>query len=111
MINQDDAEIGATVWLRAHTKVAPPECYLRLAAVLVDVKAEWPMVKVRVFDAKAPDEGREIKVHRDNIGLNPKVVKKEKGGDMVGSAEDGPAGKIRTMGTPVPNVDGQDVLF
>lgn len=110
MNEQQDAEIGQSVWLRPHTKQAPAECYARLAAVIVSYR-DWPMVRVRVFDKKDPEEGREIRVHRDNIGLNPKTVKKDKGGDMVGS-HDGEAGrKIKTMGTPIPNLDGQDVLF
>lgn len=116
MREQTEAELGTTVWLRPFTKQAPAECYARLAAVVVSYD-RWPMVLVRVFPTAElrpgydPDRGKEMLIHRDNIGLNPKTVKREKGGDRVGSEEDEPGRRIRTMGTPVPNIDGQDVLF
>lgn len=116
MINQEDAELGQSVWLRPATKQAPPECYRRLAAVLVSYD-KWPMVLVRVFPTSElrpgynPDIGKEMLVHRDNVGLNPKVIKREKGGDMVGSIDDAPERKVRVLGRPVPPIDGQDVLF
>jgi hypothetical protein len=113
MINQYDAEIGETVWLRASTKAAPRECHLGLAAVLVDVSTDWPMVTVNVPDATRPEGVRPVKVHRQNVGLRPKVVKREKGGDQVGGGteDNAPERKVRVLGKPVVDLDGQDVLF
>jgi hypothetical protein len=99
VINKEDAEIGQTVYPRAFTKQAPRECYLGLAAVLVSVD-EWPMVIVRIFDDPDQPRGREIKLHRDNVGLHRKTVKREKDGDRVGGTE-GPMARVPVLGKPV----------
>lgn len=111
MNKQDEAEPGDTVYLRASTRQAPRECWAGLAAVLVDAKTHWPRVLVNVPDTTQPYGVKELLVHRANIGLNPKTVKKSKGGDQIGGGEDGPKVKVRTLGKPVVNLDGQDVLF
>ncbi len=67
MNNKDDAEIGQTVHLRPTTKTAPTECYLRLRVELISVAA-WPMCAVWV--RRPGQNGYEINVHRDNIGLH-----------------------------------------
>jgi hypothetical protein len=116
MINQDDAQPGETVWLRPGTKQASAECYARLAAVLVDVKTQWPYVKVNIPDASSPDGVRPLTTHRLNVGLRPKTVKKEKGGDQVGAEDGVPLVRVKTMGKPVPPIDPacgyeEDMLF
>lgn len=113
MIKIEDAEPGDTVYLRPSTKQAPLECYLGLAAVLVDAKTDWPMVKVNVPDATQPEGVKEMLIHKQNIGLNPKTVKREKGGDQVGGGTEdaAPERKVRVLGKPEVNVEGQDVLF
>lgn len=110
MIKETDAEPGDTVYLRPNTKTAGADCVRLAAAILVDAKSEWPIVIVNVPDADQPEGVRTIKVHRIDVGLNPKVVKREKGGDQVGGGEAAPT-KVRVMGKPVVNLPDQDVLF
>lgn len=102
MINQDDAEVGGTVYLRPTTKQAPRECYLRLAAVIVSYVG-WPMVTVRVFDVPNDGYGREITVHRDNIGIRRKTKEKTQG-DGQNAGEVGKS-NIRPFARPVKPID------
>lgn len=99
MIDQHDAEIGATVYLRPGTKTAPGVCYRRLAAVLVSVD-KWPLVTVRVFESPDEPRGREIDLHRLNVGIRRKTAAKQKEGDGRTSAE--PAAPVRILGRPHP---------
>lgn len=106
VINKEDAEIGQTVHLRPHTKVAPPACYRRLAASVVSY-ARWPMVAVWL-----PDEKREIDVHRDNIGLHPagNKAQEKKAGDQAGGGR--PDRKIPLMPkvTPIELAENEEQL-
>lgn len=103
MLNKEDVEIGATVYPRPTTKTARRECYLGLAAVLVSTDA-WPMVKVRIFDDIDLPEGRTVDLHKDDVGLTRRTVKKEKHGDAVGSDDDGGV-KVRKMGRAPALID------
>lgn len=96
MYNQSEADVGVTVYLRPTTRQAPAECYKRLPAVVVSYD-QWPMVQVRIFDTV---EGRLLTVHRDNIGLRRKTVKREHHGDGVGQ-EGTPPEPTRVLGRPV----------
>lgn len=111
MINQEDAALGTTVFLRPTTKLAIRECYQRLAAVLVSYE-RWPMVLVRVFDEPDNPYGREITVHRDNIGLRRKTKQREQG-DGANQPESRSGMVGRPFAKPHPPVSGYDepVLF
>jgi hypothetical protein len=89
VLDQGEIPIGQTGFLRPQTKQASAECYARLAAVIVSYD-EWPYVWVRVFDQPGNGHGREIKVHRDNIGKRRRTAQRDKGGDMAGG-DDQPA--------------------
>jgi hypothetical protein len=61
------------------------------------------MVQVRIFDTV---EGRLLTVHRDNIGLRRRTVKKEKQGDRAGNNDDAPTGMVgKPIGRPLPPID------
>lgn len=102
MNDQSEAQVGTTVYLRPTTKQAPAECYRRLAAVVVSYSA-WPIVEVRIFDSV---EGRLLRVHRDNIGLRRKTIKKDKQGDMTGNVDDAASSMVgKPIGRPLPPLD------
>lgn len=99
MNNPDDAEEGATVYLRPQTKQAPTVCYKRLAAVLVST-SKWPFVTVRIFDSPDEPRGREIDIHRDNVGLRRKIEPRTKEGD--GQQNDGGSAMVgKPLASPV----------
>lgn len=87
MLDKGQVEPGTTVWLRAGTKTAPAICYTGMSAVFVS-DDHWPYVTVRVFEAGNDGHGRETDLHKDNIRLTRKTIKKDKQGDMAGSNVD-----------------------
>lgn len=74
-----------------------------------DPKAHWPLVLVTWNDGV----DRWELVHRDNISKKPIAPPQsadKKSGDQIGADDHRPA-SVRTMGSPIVNLDGQDVLF
>ncbi len=108
----DEVKPGDTAYLYPHTRTAGQYAWLRLPAVVVEVKRYWPRVKVEL-----EYQGRRIEtlVHKDDIKLRPdRSAKQEKrDGDMANSdrPEVGTSRRLALTTAKVEEMEGQQPLF
>ena len=117
LYSPDEVKQGDTVWLTAHTKTAPPECYRNLQVRLSQPPAKfWPylVVEWEERNGEGKSESRWLKVHKDDVkkkaAANTTAAEK-KAGDTTGGRVDGKWQRKLSVAAPVPNVEGQDTLW
>ncbi len=117
LYNPDEVKQGDTVWLTAHTKTAPPECYRGLQVKVSQPPARfWPHLVVeweeRNGDGKT--ESKWLRVHKDDVKKKPAsntTAAEKKAGDTTGGRVDGKWQRKLAVAPPVENVEGQGALF
>ncbi len=108
----DEVKPGDVVYLYPHTRTAGQYAWLRLPAVVVEVKRYWPRVKVEV-----ECQGKQIEtlVHKDDIKLRPdwSAKQEKRDGDMANSdrPEVGTSRRLALTTAKVAQIEGQLDLF
>ena len=113
----DEVAQGQTVYLDAHTKTAPPECYQRLQVkVTHPPKRFWPFLVVEWEERNTDNvkETRWLRVHKDDVKKrdpSARTASEKKDGDTTGGRVDGKWQRRLAIAQPVENVEGQETLF
>lgn len=117
MYQVDDVKLGDTVFLHAHTKTAPPECYRGLQAMVSQPPAKfWPHLVVEWEERNG--EGRSVsrwlRVHKDDVKKKPgsaTTVADKRQGDTSGGTTPSKWQRKLAIATPVETIEGQESLF